>query len=323
MLDSAGRYLFANQPQVALWNLSKLGRTFTDLMALPLDSKDLPLPEVQEGYTISGTNLVEKMLNEFEVEFNNHYASLMRKKLGLSTERDSDFDLLINPLLQIMTDCRVDYTNFFRALCYLPEKDSDTDNIKGSVNHLKAASSLPDCYSMLIDSLDNQVREEEFDFGEMQQESTLSNEFENGSEDQLEVIFKQFVNKDIEILPQEDIDERWNEWLLNYRERVHLEGVKDDTRVYQMRKTNPKYTLRNWLLFEVGELVQKEIMYGGGENQGGAILDRTLRIIVDDAFGLLSDLDPSGFSEESDKNFVMMCSGDGPAELIDISIKTN
>jgi uncharacterized protein YdiU (UPF0061 family) len=266
MLDTNSRYVFANQPQVALWNLSKLGRTFTDLMAMPLDSKDLPIPKVQDGYTISGANIVEKMLLEFEVEFNSHYATLMRKKLGLSTERDTDFNLLINPLLQIMTDCRVDYTNFWRALCYLPsidpESESETFNFKrrGSINHLKLPD-LPDCHTMLIDALDNQFREEDLDLNETHQETPGGTNpvDEKDSADQIVTIFKQFVNKDLDILPQEDIDERWNEWVVAYRERLHIEGVLDGTRVYQMRKTNPKYTLRNWLLFEVGELVQKEI----------------------------------------------------------------
>jgi uncharacterized protein YdiU (UPF0061 family) len=341
MQDTHGRYIFANQPQVALWNLSKLGRTFTDLMALPLDSKDLPIPKVQEGYTISGANIVEKMLLEFDEEFNSHYAALMRKKLGLSTERDTDQAILINPLLQIMTDCRVDYTNFWRALCYLPSINpvSDTTSFSfskkaRSINHLKETC-LPNCRTMLIDALDNQFRDEElfdndFEFGELQQKEKLGDQSgtksslaSKGSADEIVTIFKQFVNKDIEILPQDDIDDRWDAWVALYRERIQIEGVMEGTRVYQMRKANPKYTLRNWLLFEVGELVQKEIMYGGAENQGGLILERTLRIIVEDAFGVLSDQDPPGFGEESDSTFAVKCSEDGPSDMIDISIKAN
>ncbi len=89
--DEQGRYAFANQPAVALWNLRALALTLSDL--------------------IDTDTLLEK-LNGFERYFIAGYRTRMRAKLGLTREEEDD-DPLIEDLLALMARARADYSLTF------------------------------------------------------------------------------------------------------------------------------------------------------------------------------------------------------------------
>jgi len=97
--DANGRYSFKNQPSVGLWNLNALATSLTSL--LPSDT------------------LVAALKN-YEPTFLQHYRDLMAAKLGLLHYADND-ESLINDLLTLMEKNKVDYTLFFRQLCYFSE----------------------------------------------------------------------------------------------------------------------------------------------------------------------------------------------------------
>ena len=94
--DANGRYSFKNQPSVGLWNLNALATSFMTL--LPSEA------------------LVTALKN-YEPTFLQHYRQLMARKLGLEAYRDGD-ESLINQLLTLMEENQVDYSLFFRQLCY-------------------------------------------------------------------------------------------------------------------------------------------------------------------------------------------------------------
>lgn len=97
--DANGRYSFKNQPSVGLWNLNALA---TSLMTL--------LP----------SETLIAALKHYEPTFLQHYRDLMAAKLGLLHYADND-ETLINSLLALMEENQVDYTLFFRQLCYFSE----------------------------------------------------------------------------------------------------------------------------------------------------------------------------------------------------------
>ena len=97
--DANGRYSFKNQPSVGLWNLNALA---TSLMTL--------LP----------SETLIAALKHYEPTFLQHYRDLMAAKLGLLHYADND-ETLINSLLALMEQNQVDYTLFFRQLCYFSE----------------------------------------------------------------------------------------------------------------------------------------------------------------------------------------------------------
>ena len=93
--DHQGRYAFHNQPDVGYFNLRCLAQALTPLV---------PDEAFKAG------------LDAYEAVFAEHYAGLMREKLGLRESRPGD-DTLLSDLLELMRGSGADYTNLFRALC--------------------------------------------------------------------------------------------------------------------------------------------------------------------------------------------------------------
>ena len=92
--DEQGRYAFANQPAVALWNLRALALTLSELV---------------------GTEALLDALNDFERHFGAAYRTRMRARLGLARDEEGD-DKLIGDLLALMARARADYSLGFLHL---------------------------------------------------------------------------------------------------------------------------------------------------------------------------------------------------------------
>ena len=93
--DQAGRYSYANQPQVGHWNCYALGQAL------------LPL--------IGDVDAAQEALGVYQPEFERAQDGLLHAKLGLSTAQDDD-RLLFDAMFKLMQAGHVDFTNFFRAL---------------------------------------------------------------------------------------------------------------------------------------------------------------------------------------------------------------
>ena len=99
-IDELGRYAYANQPRIALWNLTRLAECL-----LPLFSED------QE----KAISEAQSALAEFAEVFNAAYQAGLRRKLGLFTARESD-QALAQDLLDAMAKNQADFTLTFRKL---------------------------------------------------------------------------------------------------------------------------------------------------------------------------------------------------------------
>ncbi len=99
-IDRGGRYAFANQPRIALWNLARLAEAL------------LPLMGDDDERAIA---ILTERLETFPARFEASYCAELRRKLGLSTEREGDMDLA-RDLLNRMAAAKVDYTLCFRRL---------------------------------------------------------------------------------------------------------------------------------------------------------------------------------------------------------------
>ena len=100
--DTTGRYAFDQQPGVALWNLTVLGQSLTPLIAV---------------------ERLREILDTYEPTLQAAYAILMRGRLGLETEQESD-GKLIDDWLSLLESSRADFHRSFRAL-------SDQDVVGG------------------------------------------------------------------------------------------------------------------------------------------------------------------------------------------------
>lgn len=99
-IDRGGRYAFANQPRIALWNLSRFAETL--------------ISQVHEDTERAAAILTER-LETFPERFEAAYGRRMRAKLGLIAEVEGDLELA-QGLLERMAMAKVDYTNCFRRL---------------------------------------------------------------------------------------------------------------------------------------------------------------------------------------------------------------
>jgi uncharacterized protein YdiU (UPF0061 family) len=99
-IDEQGRYAYANQPRIALWNLTRLAECLLPLLA---DEQDKAIAEAQA------------LLGDFSEKFTAAYQSGLRQKIGLFTARDGD-EALVQDLLDAMAQHQADFTLVFRRL---------------------------------------------------------------------------------------------------------------------------------------------------------------------------------------------------------------
>jgi uncharacterized protein YdiU (UPF0061 family) len=99
-IDEMGRYAYANQPRIALWNLTRLAECLLPLIG---EEQQKAIEQAQE------------ILGAFPDIFSNAYQTGLRQKVGLFTERDGD-EALIQDLLDAMAKNTADFTLTFRKL---------------------------------------------------------------------------------------------------------------------------------------------------------------------------------------------------------------
>lgn len=99
-IDQHGRYAYANQPQIATWNLARFAETL------------LPLMDEDQQKAVEHA---QEVLKGFSARFEAAYSAGMRQKLGLWTEADGDLELA-GEFLQLLAADQVDFTLAFRRL---------------------------------------------------------------------------------------------------------------------------------------------------------------------------------------------------------------
>ena len=99
-IDEQGRYAYANQPRIALWNLTRLAECLLPLLS---DAQETAIAEAQA------------VLGDFAGRFTAAYQAGLRSKLGLVTARDGD-PVLAQDLLEAMARNQADFTLTFRRL---------------------------------------------------------------------------------------------------------------------------------------------------------------------------------------------------------------
>jgi uncharacterized protein YdiU (UPF0061 family) len=99
-IDHRGRYAYGNQPTIALWNMTRFAEAL------------LPLLSDKEEESVA---TAEAALAGFTPRFNAAYLGGLRRKVGLTTERDGDLEL-VRDLLTRMGEGKADFTATFRRL---------------------------------------------------------------------------------------------------------------------------------------------------------------------------------------------------------------
>ena len=97
-IDHGGRYAYANQPKILIWNLARFAETL------------IPLVDTDQDKAIE---LLTETLEGVQALYESYWLAQMKSKIGLSKEDPLD-QQLINDLLKIMEGA--DFTLVFRKL---------------------------------------------------------------------------------------------------------------------------------------------------------------------------------------------------------------
>jgi len=108
-IDQHGRYAYAKQPEILIWNLARLAETL------------IPLVDPEKERAIE---LLTETIECIQPLYESYWLTGMRSKIGLSTENEND-QQLINNLLKLMNEGSVDFTLVFRRLSQTLRGDSD------------------------------------------------------------------------------------------------------------------------------------------------------------------------------------------------------
>jgi serine/tyrosine/threonine adenylyltransferase len=112
-IDDWGRYAYGNQPTIAAWNLARFAETLLPLLS----------DTVEEGIA-----LAEESFGVFQTSYDGMWLSGMRAKLGLSAKVDAEFvKALVDELLTLLQQSRLDYTSFFRRLSQSARGETEFD----------------------------------------------------------------------------------------------------------------------------------------------------------------------------------------------------
>jgi len=116
-IDRHGRYAYNNQPNIGLWNLTRLAEALLPLLA---DSPDAAVEAARAA------------LQAYAGRYERDWLDGMRAKTGLQTRRDDD-KALINELFGIMDSGKADFTLTFHYLSMLA---ADSPSRDGNVRTL-------------------------------------------------------------------------------------------------------------------------------------------------------------------------------------------
>jgi uncharacterized protein YdiU (UPF0061 family) len=131
--DHLLRYSYKNQPTVIWWNLVRLGEALGELIGAgdKVDEewfvKDRLTEETAPPVVKLAEAIIERTGDEYRSVFLNEYKRLMSRRLGLKTQKESDFRELFSEMLDTLEALELDFNHFFRRLSNVALADIETD----------------------------------------------------------------------------------------------------------------------------------------------------------------------------------------------------
>lgn len=104
-IDHQGRYAFANQPRITVWNLARLAEAL------------LPILGDDAGGDDQGFELAKAAIGSFQAYYEAEFHKGIRHKIGLFSEKPGDLDLAAE-LLDLMARNSADFNLTFRDLAH-------------------------------------------------------------------------------------------------------------------------------------------------------------------------------------------------------------
>ncbi|KAG9776755.1 UPF0061-domain-containing protein, partial [Aureobasidium melanogenum] len=126
------RYSYRAQPSIIWWNLVRLGEALGELIGAGdrVDNDVFVEKGVEEDFAPvlikRAETIIDQIGEEYKAVFLSEYRRLMSLRLGLKTQKDSDFDKLFSELLDTMEALELDFNHFFRRLSTVKLDDVST-----------------------------------------------------------------------------------------------------------------------------------------------------------------------------------------------------
>ncbi|KAK5072745.1 hypothetical protein LTR64_004783 [Lithohypha guttulata] len=134
--DMMLRYAYRAQPTIIWWNLVRLGESLGELIGAGerVDQETFVEKGVEEDFAPvlikRAENIIDATGEEYKALFLSEYRRLMTKRLGLKTQKQSDFDNLFSNLLDTMEALELDFNHFFRRLSSVKVADIATEEAR-------------------------------------------------------------------------------------------------------------------------------------------------------------------------------------------------
>ncbi|KAJ3361138.1 hypothetical protein HDU91_004070 [Kappamyces sp. JEL0680] len=318
--DTSRRYSFESQPAMAEWALSRLSLTIAPFVGESFGSSHYnpkqkqfadhaDSPKKQQSSIPStrkiplaflfnaqnSENILRELTDEFQPLFCRKLGEMLCQKIGLKSFQENDFETLINPMLDLLSQTGADYTTFFRLLSRF---SCDTSNFAAQTTydsmqaHSKEnllASQPTDVLSFLLRSLYLMAEQDVLFVNAEREKLSHSRGSIQLSQEQ---ISRLSVSKDsprlsttqppagaakvqvpaenLELLPLAnpfDVSILWKQWAAMYKARLmgdmnpevfkkpHLVAEEDEARCKLMQTLNPLHCLRQSVVKEAVDQV--------------------------------------------------------------------
>ncbi|MXV43592.1 YdiU family protein [Saccharibacter sp. 17.LH.SD] len=140
-IDQHKRYAYGKQPQIALWNLSRLTECLLPLLNEDEDSA------IQDAHSI---------LHKFDSSFHHEWTNLFRHKLGFEKKDEKDLQLLEH-FLETIHKGKADFTQIFRTVSSENAVlHNDYRNVRECVSSNQGYIDL--CQTEIMHRLENETR---------------------------------------------------------------------------------------------------------------------------------------------------------------------
>ncbi|OAL25761.1 hypothetical protein AYO22_04750 [Fonsecaea multimorphosa] len=130
--DHMLRYSYRAQPSIFWWNLVRLGESLGELIGAgdKVDDEEFVEKGVHEDFAPvlikRAETIIDQISDEYKAVFLSEYRRLMTLRLGLKTQKESDFEKLFSELLDTMEALELDFNHFFRRLSSVKVDDVST-----------------------------------------------------------------------------------------------------------------------------------------------------------------------------------------------------
>ena len=132
--DHMLRYAYKNQPSIIWWNLTRLGESLGELIGAGAgcDENEFVREGVRQEKADELVKRAETIIHaageEYKAVFLGTYKTLMTKRLGLKTCKESDMEELYSELLDTLEALELDFHHTFRRLSSLRVAELETED---------------------------------------------------------------------------------------------------------------------------------------------------------------------------------------------------